>query len=86
MLTTLANQLEDWQRRARKTATGEETDDELRRRRAARRGNSRPNVKRRGSTYTYYVYVTDADGRRHQHSKGGFQHPASRRGGAHRSA
>ena len=42
------------------------------RRRADRRGNSKPNVKRRGSTYTYYVYVTDADGRRRQHSKGGF--------------
>jgi integrase len=38
-----------------------------------KRGNSRPNVKRRGSTYTYYVYVTDADGRRRQHSKGGFR-------------
>ena len=37
------------------------------------RGNSKPNVKRRGSTYTYYVYVTDADGRRRQHSKGGFR-------------
>ena len=38
-----------------------------------KRGNSRPNVKRRGSTYTYYIYVTDADGRRRQHSKGGFR-------------
>ena len=38
-----------------------------------RRGNSMANVKRRGSTYTYYVYVTDADGRRRQHSKGGFR-------------
>src|SRR5918995_2952584 len=37
------------------------------------RGNSMANVKRRGSTYTYYVYVTDADGRRRQHSKGGFR-------------
>ena len=39
----------------------------------AKRGNSKPNVKKRGSTYTYYLYVTDADGRRHQHSKGGFK-------------
>jgi Arm DNA-binding domain/Phage integrase, N-terminal SAM-like domain len=31
------------------------------------------NVKRHGWTYTYYVYVTDADGRRRQHSKGGFR-------------
>lgn len=38
-----------------------------------KRGNSRPNVKRRGATYTYYVYVTDADGRRRQHSRGGFR-------------
>jgi integrase len=38
-----------------------------------KRGNSRPNVKRRGSTYTYYIYVTDASGRRRQHSKGGFR-------------
>ncbi|WP_395159248.1 Arm DNA-binding domain-containing protein, partial [Ilumatobacter sp.] len=37
-----------------------------------KRGNSKPNVKKRGSTYTYYLYVTDADGRRRQHSKGGF--------------
>lgn len=37
------------------------------------RGNSKPNVKRRGSTYTYYVYVTGPDGRRRQHSKGGFK-------------
>jgi hypothetical protein len=26
------------------------------------RGNSKPNVKRRGSTYTYYVYVTGPTG------------------------
>lgn len=38
-----------------------------------RRGNSKPNVKRRGSTYTYYVYVVGPDGKRHQHSKGGFR-------------
>jgi hypothetical protein len=38
-----------------------------------KRGNSRPNVKRRGSTYTYYVYITDANGARRQHSKGGFR-------------
>ena len=38
-----------------------------------KRGNSRPNVKKRGSTYTYYVYVTGADGGREQHSKGGFK-------------
>jgi integrase len=38
-----------------------------------KRGNSMANVKRRGSTYTYYVYVTGADGRRRQHSKGGFR-------------
>ncbi|MEJ7799046.1 MAG: site-specific integrase [Ilumatobacter sp.] len=39
----------------------------------ATRGNSKPNVKKRGSGYTYYLYVTDADGRRRQHSKGGFK-------------
>ncbi len=44
-------------------------DDELQR----KRGNSKPNVKRRGSTYTYYLYVTGPDGKRHQHSKGGFK-------------
>src|SRR5262245_41841315 len=38
-----------------------------------RRGNSKPNVKRRGSTYTYYVYVIGAEGKRRQHSKGGFK-------------
>jgi len=38
-----------------------------------KRGNSKPNVKRRGSTYTYYLYVADADGKRRQHSKGGFK-------------
>ena len=40
---------------------------------AKRRGNSKPNVKRRGSTYTYYVYVIGPDGKRRQHSKGGFK-------------
>jgi hypothetical protein len=29
-----------------------------------KRGNSKPNVKKRCSTYTYYVYVTGADGGR----------------------
>ena len=38
-----------------------------------KRGNSKANVKKRGSTYTYYVYVTGTDGRREQHSKGGFK-------------
>jgi integrase len=38
-----------------------------------KRGNSKPNVKRRGSTYTYYLYVIGPDGRRRQHSKGGFK-------------
>lgn len=38
-----------------------------------KRGNSKPNVKRRGSTYTYYVYVTGPDGNRRQQSKGGFK-------------
>jgi integrase len=40
---------------------------------ARKRGNSRPNVRRRGSTYTYYIYVTDVAGRRRQHSRGGFR-------------
>ena len=40
---------------------------------AKKRGNSKPNVKRRGDTYTYYLYVTDHLGRRRQHSKGGFK-------------
>ena len=34
---------------------------------------SSPNVRRRGERWTYYVYVTDAAGRRRQHSKGGFK-------------
>lgn len=38
-----------------------------------KRGNSKPNVKKRGASYTYYVYVTGADGRRQQHSKGGYK-------------
>lgn len=33
---------------------------------------SRNNVRKRGSTWTYYVYVTDGDGTRRQVSKGGF--------------
>ena len=38
-----------------------------------KRGNSKPNVKRRGNTYTYYLYVTDHLGRRKQHTKGGYK-------------
>ncbi len=34
---------------------------------------SRNNVRRRGSTWTYYVYVTDGAGHRKQISKGGFR-------------
>jgi hypothetical protein len=34
---------------------------------------SRGNVRKRGSTWTYYVYVTCGDGQRHQVSKGGFR-------------
>lgn len=33
---------------------------------------SRANISKRGSTWTYYVYVTTGDGRRRQVSKGGF--------------
>jgi integrase len=33
---------------------------------------SRNNVRKRGSTWTYYVYVTDGTGKRRQVSKGGF--------------
>lgn len=40
---------------------------------AKKRGNSKPNVKRRGDSYTCYVYVTDHTGRRRQHSKDGFK-------------
>ena len=40
---------------------------------ARKRGNSKPNVKRRGDTYTYYLYVTDHLGQRKQHSKGGYK-------------
>jgi hypothetical protein len=40
---------------------------------ARKRGNSKPNVKRRGDTYTYYLYVTDHLGNRKQHTKGGFK-------------
>ncbi len=35
--------------------------------------SSRANVSKRGSTWTYYVYVTGGDGRRQQVSKGGFR-------------
>jgi integrase len=35
--------------------------------------SSRGNIRRRGSTWTYYVYVTGGDGRRRQVSKGGFR-------------
>jgi hypothetical protein len=35
--------------------------------------SSRANVAKRGSTWTYYVYVTGGDGRRQQVSKGGFR-------------
>jgi len=33
---------------------------------------SRANISKRGSTWTYYVYVSGGDGRRRQVSKGGF--------------
>jgi integrase len=33
---------------------------------------SRANISKRGSTWTYYIYVTGGDGRRRQVSKGGF--------------
>ncbi len=36
-------------------------------------GGARANICKRGSTYTYYAYVTDGDGRRRQVSKGGFR-------------
>ena len=36
---------------------------------------SRNNIRKRGSTWTYYVYETAGDGRRNQISKGGFAHP-----------
>ena len=36
-------------------------------------GRSRANIRKRGETYTYYVYVTRPDGRRQQVSKGGFR-------------
>lgn len=36
-------------------------------------GRGRVNIRKRGQTYTYYAYVTDADGRRRQVSKGGFR-------------
>ena len=44
-----------------------------------KRGNSKPNVKKRGSTYTYYVYVTGPDGGRKQHSKGASRPSARQR-------
>jgi len=34
---------------------------------------SRGNIAKRGSTWTYYVYVTDGDGSRRQVSKGGYR-------------
>ena len=36
------------------------------------RRTSRQNIRKRGSTYTYYAYVTGTDGTRQQISKGGF--------------
>ena len=36
------------------------------------RKTSRQNIRKRGSTYTYYAYVTGPDGTRQQVSKGGF--------------
>ena len=33
---------------------------------------SRNNVRKRGTTWTYYAYVTDGTGKRRQISKGGF--------------
>jgi hypothetical protein len=36
-------------------------------------GRTRANIRKRGETYTYYAYVTEADGRRRQVSKGGFR-------------
>ena len=36
-------------------------------------GRSRSNIRKRGSTYSYYVYVTGPDGKRSQVSKGGFR-------------
>src|SRR4051812_32888095 len=35
--------------------------------------SSRANVAKRGSTWTYYVYVSGGDGRRQQVSKGGYR-------------
>ncbi|MDQ1536286.1 MAG: hypothetical protein QOE58_679 [Actinomycetota bacterium] len=35
--------------------------------------HARANIRKRGATYTYYAYVTEADGRRRQVSKGGFR-------------
>lgn len=35
--------------------------------------SSRGNVRKRGTTWTYYVYVTDGGGDRRQVSKGGFR-------------
>lgn len=40
---------------------------------ARKRGNSKPNVKRHGDTYTYYLYVSDHLGNRKQHTKGGYK-------------
>ncbi len=34
---------------------------------------SRPNIRKRGATYTWYAYITSGDGRRRQISQGGFR-------------
>ena len=34
---------------------------------------SKPNIRKRGSTYTWYAYITGGDGRRRQISQGGFR-------------
>lgn len=41
--------------------------------------SSRGNVRKRGTTWTYYVYVTAGDGERRQVSKGGFRTRGRRR-------
>ncbi|MHC4996856.1 MAG: N-terminal phage integrase SAM-like domain-containing protein [Planctomycetota bacterium] len=37
------------------------------------RKTSKPNIRRRGDTYTWYAYVTGGDGKRRQISRGGFR-------------
>jgi integrase len=49
--------------------TDDHTEDDM----TTSKRTSKPNVRRRGDTYTWYAYVTGGDGTRRQISRGGFR-------------